>query len=120
MSFNNPLGLSFDFQVTQSEQIEDVYILGKDKFTADNLYQGATGEKVVLAALRMNYKKKDGFNLKYNKFDTQYQYCSGQGMDITINYAPNSYQQIAAVEVKNLARTKSSIWKRFYKKTCTT
>jgi hypothetical protein len=82
---------------------ENTWVLDKDKFTADNLFWGACGERVVLAATRMSFKKKDGFNLKYNKFDSQYQYCSGTGMDITINYAPNSYQQIAAIEVKNLA-----------------
>jgi hypothetical protein len=73
-----------------------------DKFTKNNLYLGALGEKVVYSALKHVFKRKNGYNIKANQFNNQYQYCCGQGMDLTLQNMQKGYANIACFEVKNL------------------
>lgn len=87
----------------ESDLKENAWVLGSDFFTEDHLYCGGMGEKVGQAATQMNFKRKDGFHVKANRFNDQYRYCCGYGMDIIIEDMRNGYAAIAALEIKNLA-----------------
>lgn len=82
---------------------EDHYSLSDhdDYFTNDNLYYGKTGEKVVTNSLRTKYKTKDGFEVKHNKFNNEYEYSCGKGIDIKLF---EGCKEKAQIEVKNWSR----------------
>jgi hypothetical protein len=91
----------------KNREPEEVYVLGNDNFfTRENIKQGKDGEKVCLGALRTQFKVRDGYRIKHNDFGTQYQYCSGHGMDLKI-YEFDSMSDIerliAVIEIKNLS-----------------
>jgi hypothetical protein len=78
----------------------DYYVLGRDYFTHENLYHGKTSEKIVVDALKTKFKKRDGYMIKHNPFNSQYRYACAKGIDIPVYFEET---QIAEIEVKGLA-----------------
>jgi hypothetical protein len=70
----------------------------RNVFTYEHLEQAKIGEKVVTSATQINYKVKDGYKVKHNKFNSEYEYCCGSGIDIKVIQGCKDY---AEIEVKN-------------------
>lgn len=84
------------------EEDEDCFRLSEDDWTSHkNEDLGKTGEKIMARAVRVLYKKRDGWIIHCNKFGKLAQYKIGEGMDITV-------EKEVAIEVKNFNKQKRS------------
>ena len=83
-----------------NSEIEEPCFIPNDRniFTYEHLEQAKIGEKVVTSATQINYKVKDGYKVKHNKFNSEYEYCCGSGIDIKVIQGCKDY---AEIEVKN-------------------
>lgn len=85
-------------------------------YTPSNLFWGSTGERIVTSAVNLSFRKQDGYYIKHNNFEDITQYCTGYGMDITIQYKPEGYGFVCAIEVKNLKDQKKPYGTDFVKR----
>ena len=89
--------------VFESEKEENAYVLGPDKFTQENLYDGKMGQTVFDATLKSVFKARDDYYIKCDHSKTQKEYCCGYGMDSIVQDKKDSYKALTAFEVKNLS-----------------
>ena len=82
----------------------EYYTLGNDDFfTSSNLYQAKNGEKGIYNALRTQYRKETCV-IGHNTFGSQYEYCCGSGIDLSMIDLLNHPEFIVHIEVKNLTQ----------------
>jgi hypothetical protein len=82
------------------DQYEECYVLGdvNNKFTHENLYTGKTGERVISSAVATQYKAKDGFTVRHNNFNSEYEFSCSSGLDVKLF---EGCRELASFEVKN-------------------